>query len=88
MVVADHSDGFGLFPRLLAGDRELLDDPQVRKWYDMMMSGKGEEVAYEIVNAQASGTIPKIFAVEAFAPHAPPNPVRWVKFNPPIMGHF
>ncbi|MGD8816802.1 MAG: DUF3604 domain-containing protein, partial [Acidobacteriota bacterium] len=27
MVVADHSDGFGLFPRLFEGDRELLADP-------------------------------------------------------------
>jgi hypothetical protein len=37
MVVADHSDGFGLFPRLFEGDRELIADPTVKKWYDLMM---------------------------------------------------
>jgi hypothetical protein len=66
MVVADHSDGFGLFPRLFAGDRELLADPTVKEWYDMMKAGKGAEVAYAIVNAQATGTIPKVFAIEGF----------------------
>lgn len=30
MVVADDSDGFGLFPRLFEGDRELLADPTVK----------------------------------------------------------
>ena len=77
MVVADHSDGFGLFPRLLAGDPELLADPTVKRWYDMMKSGKGAEVTYEIVNAQASGTIPKVFAVEGFDSSRPGYRSAW-----------
>jgi hypothetical protein len=54
MVVADHSDGFGLFPRLIAGDRALLADPQVRKWSDMIQSGEGMQAAYEMVQGQSS----------------------------------
>jgi len=77
MVVADHSDGSGLFPRLFAGDRELLADPTVKKWYDLMRAGKGAEVAYAIVNAQATGTIPKVFALEGFDSSQPGYRTAW-----------
>jgi hypothetical protein len=77
MVVADHSDGFGLFPRLFEGDRELLADRTVKEWYEMMKSGKGAEVAYAIVNAQASGTIPEVFALEGFDSSQPGYRTAW-----------
>lgn len=77
MVVADHSDGFGLFPRLLEGDRELLADPTVKEWYEQMKAGKGAEVAYAIVNAQASGTIPEVFALEGFDSSQPGYRTAW-----------
>ncbi len=77
MVVADHSDGFGLFPRLFEGDPELLADPQIRKWYDMMKSGKGMEVAYEIVQGQSSGNLPKVFIVEGFDSSRPGYRSAW-----------
>src|SRR5436309_9284869 len=32
MVVTDHSDGFGFFPMILAGDPKIMADPQGRKW--------------------------------------------------------
>jgi hypothetical protein len=77
MVVADHSDGFGIFPRLLAGDRDLLVDPQIRKWHDMLQTGKGADAAYEIVNAQASGKFPKVLAVEGFDSSRPGYRSAW-----------
>ncbi len=77
MVVADHSDGFGLFPRLASGDPELLADPQIRKWYDMMQAGKGMEVAYEIVQGQSSGNLPKPFVVEGFDSSRPGYRSAW-----------
>ena len=40
LVVADHSDGFGFFPLLMSGSPAVLADPQGRKWYDMIRSGK------------------------------------------------
>jgi hypothetical protein len=77
LVVADHSDGFGLFPRLFAGDPELLADPQIRKWYDMMQSGNGMQAAYEMVQAQSSGKIPKVFYVEGFDSSRPGYRSAW-----------
>jgi len=77
MVVADHSDGFGLFPRLFAGDPELLADPQIRKWYNMMKAGKGMEVAYEIVQGQSSGNLPKVFVEEGFDSSRPGYRSAW-----------
>src|SRR5438270_11005628 len=41
MVVTDHSDGFGFFPQLLAGDPRMLAYPQGRRWYDMVNAGQG-----------------------------------------------
>ena len=77
LVVADHSDGFGLFPRLIAGDRALLADPQARKWYDMMQSGNGAQVAVEMLQAQSSGTIPKPFLTEGFDSSRPGYRSAW-----------
>ena len=77
LVVADHSDGFGLFPRLFAGDPELLADPQIRKWYDMLKSGEGVQAAYEMVQAQSSGNIPKLFMIEGFDSSRPGYRSAW-----------
>jgi hypothetical protein len=77
LVVADHSDGFGLFPRLLAGDPVLLADPQIRKWYEMLQAGKGMEVALELVQGQSSGKLPKLFVTEGFDPSRPGYRSAW-----------
>lgn len=59
LVVADHSDNMGFFPQLLAGDSKMLADPQGRKWYDMIESGKGADAALEMIVAFSQGTFPK-----------------------------
>jgi len=59
LVVADHSDNMGFFPQLLAGDPKVLADPQGRKWYDMIQSGKGADAAIEIIIAFSQGKFPK-----------------------------
>jgi hypothetical protein len=59
LVVADHSDNMGFFPQLLAGDSKMLADPQGRKWYDMIESGKGADAALEMIMAFSQGTFPK-----------------------------
>jgi len=59
LVVADHSDNMGFFPDLLGGKPGLLADPQGRRWYDMMNSGKGAEAAIEIIVAFSQGTLSK-----------------------------
>jgi len=57
LVVADHSDGMGLFPLLLKGSSEVLADPQGRKWFDMIKSGRGGAAAMEIISSFGAGTI-------------------------------
>ncbi len=57
LVVADHSDNMGFFPDLFAGKPELLADPQGRRWYDMIRSGKGAEAAIEFIVAFSQGTV-------------------------------
>lgn len=39
LVVADHSDNMGFFPRLYAGEPELLKDPTGKRWYEMIQEG-------------------------------------------------
>jgi len=59
LVVADHSDGMGFFPLVLAGDPKILADPQGRKWYEMVQSGKGAEAAIDIIISFGKGAISK-----------------------------
>ncbi len=64
LVVADHSDGFGFFPLIVAGDPKVMEDPQGRKWHDMIKSGKGADAAIDIIVNFGKGTISKaIFPV-------------------------
>jgi hypothetical protein len=59
LVVADHSDGMGFFPLILAGDPKILADPQGRKWYEMIQSGKGADAAIDIIISFGKGAISK-----------------------------
>src|SRR6059058_5109656 len=57
LVVADHSDGMGFFPLLLAGGPTIQADSQGRKWNELIKSGKGEEVALDIIVSFGKGAI-------------------------------
>ena len=61
LVVADHSDNMGFFPRLFAGEPALLADPTGKRWYGMMQQGgrSGVQVATEIIIAFSQGTFPE-----------------------------
>jgi len=60
LVVADHSDNMGFFPRLYAGDPEMLADPTGRRWYDMIQEGgqTAVQVAVEIIVAFSQNKFP------------------------------
>ena len=62
LVVADHSDNMGFFPRLYAGDPKMLADPTGKRWYDMVQQGgqKGVEAAIEIIVAFSQDKFPKL----------------------------
>ena len=61
LVVADHSDNMGFFPKLYAGDRDMLADPTGRRWYDMVQAGgqEGVQAATEVIVAFSQGTFPE-----------------------------
>ena len=60
LVVADHSDNMGFFPRLYEGEPALLADPTGRRWYDMVQAGgqSGVEAATEIIVAFSQNQFP------------------------------
>ena len=64
LVVADHSDNMGFFPRLYGGDPKMLADPTGRRWYDMVQAGgqKGVEAAVEIIVAFSQNKFPAALA--------------------------
>lgn len=64
LVVADHSDNMGFFPRLFAGDPDMLADPTGKRWYDMIQQGGQEavKVAVEVIVAFSQNTFPPALA--------------------------
>ena len=53
LVVADHSDNMGFFPRLYSGEPDMLADETGKRWYNMVQAGgqQAVEAAVEIIIA-------------------------------------
>ncbi len=64
LVVADHSDNMGFFPRLFAGDPAMLADATGKRWYDMVQKGgqEGVKAAVEVIVAFSQGKFPPALA--------------------------
>ncbi len=64
LVVADHSDNFGFFPKLFAGDPAFLADPTGKRWYGMIQEGGAEavKVAMEVIDRFSKNTFPPVMA--------------------------
>ena len=64
LVVADHSDNMGFFPKLFAGDPAMLADPTGKRWYDMVQAGgeQGVKAALEVIDSFSKNTFPKALA--------------------------
>jgi hypothetical protein len=60
IVVSDHSDNMGFFPRLYEGDPEFLADETGKRWYEMIQRGgqEGVQVAVEVITGFTQGTFP------------------------------
>jgi hypothetical protein len=59
LVVADHSDGMGFFPLIMAGGPDIMADPQGKRWHDMILGGQGAAAAIDIIQSFGKGTISK-----------------------------
>jgi hypothetical protein len=64
LVVADHSDNMGFFPRLFAGDPAMLADSTGKRWYEMVQKGgqEGVKAAVEIIVAFSRNKFPPALA--------------------------
>ena len=58
IAVTDHSDVAGVIFEIRDGNPNLMTDPQIKKWHDMMASGKGVEAASEMIVAQSNNRVP------------------------------
>ena len=60
VAITDHSDAAGVIFKVRDGDPNLMVDPQVKKWHDMMVSGQGVQAASEMISAQSNGNVPAV----------------------------
>ena len=70
LVIADHSDNMGFFPKLLAGDPAMLANPTGKRWNEMVRAGgqEGVKAALEIIDAFSKGTFPKDIYITPASP--------------------
>lgn len=68
LVVSDHSDGMGAMKEIIAGNPNLLKDPQVRKWHEAFRTGAEAafEATMEVINAFSQGKIPEVVLDRTF----------------------
>jgi len=68
LVVADHSDNMGFFPRLYEGDPDMLADPTGKRWYDMIQEGgqTAVQVAVEVIVAFSQGELASLPGDQAY----------------------
>ena len=68
LVVADHSDGMGAMKEIMAGNPELLRDPQVRQWFEQF--NEGGETAFaatmDVINKFSQGNVPDVVLDRGF----------------------
>ena len=57
LVVADHSDGMGLFQALFNKDEWIMKYPQGKKWSKLIEDGRGGEAAIDLIKNFSQGTM-------------------------------
>ena len=57
-AVTDHSDAAGVIFEVRDGNPNLMSDPLVKRWHDMMASGQGVQAASEMIAAQSNNKVP------------------------------
>ena len=72
MAITDHSDGMGVINLIREGDPEMMSDPTLKRWSDMMNEG-GETAAaamMELIAAQSNKKLPPLIMDPKFAKSA------------------
>ena len=58
LVVADHSDGMGFFPDMMAEKDYVMEYEESKKWKKMIDEGNGGDAAIDIIKNFSQGTFP------------------------------
>ena len=58
LVIADHTDGYGFYTRLQAGDPWIVDEPIGRRWYELLQQGDLRTVTDELIKGFSQGGMP------------------------------
>lgn len=69
IAVTDHSDGMGIISGLITGSPELMADPTLKRWHDMLKAGGDEakKVTFEMIQAQSNDKLPAVIKSGKFA---------------------
>jgi hypothetical protein len=61
LVVADHAEALGSAEEIKKGNPNLMADPTLRRWHDLMAAGSesGVQAAIEMLRSLGAGTVPK-----------------------------
>ena len=72
IAVTDHSDAMGTVGELKGGNPEMMADPTVKRWHDMMGQGVAQATAatLELVRSQATRKMPKVLMDEKWVASA------------------
>ena len=57
LVVADHSDGMGIFPGLMAEEEFIMKTPEGKRWKKLLDEGKTTECAIDMITNFGQGTL-------------------------------
>jgi len=87
VVIADHSDGYGFFPRLLAQDPYIMEQPEGRRWFEESTKGGNEgqrKAADDMIKMFSQGKFPyKVNSPEMLMPVWEDVIAAAEKFNDP-----
>jgi hypothetical protein len=69
VVISDHSDGMGTIFGVIEGNPEMMSDPTLKRWHDMMGSGPegSAKATMELIEAQANKKLPPLLMDPKFA---------------------
>jgi hypothetical protein len=87
VVIADHSDGYGFFPRLLAQDPYIMEQPEGKRWFEESTKGGNEgqrKAADDMIKMFSQGKFPyKVNSPEILSPVWEDVIATAEKFNDP-----
>jgi len=69
IAVTDHSDGMGTIDLIRNGDPEMMKDPTIKRWHDMMHKSPQDSQAamMEAIAAQSNKKVPPLMMDQKFA---------------------